>query len=309
MVFHFLKSSYSKLKNALSQTRSFFGRQLLSLFHQEMNSETFEKIEQLLYEADFGVKLSLKLTKILKEEHRAKGNQPADFYLQLLKSELKKILVKKNEDEIDKSSPQVVLVVGVNGNGKTTTIAKIANLYKLQNQKVLVGAADTFRAAAVEQLQTWAERIGVDIVKGKTGGDPSAVAFDAITAAKSRGFDYVFIDTAGRLHNKLPLMQELQKIRKVCQKAAGKAPDETLLVLDATTGQNAIEQAKEFHKFTPISAIVLTKLDGTAKGGIVAAIQDELGIEVKFIGTGEKLEDLEKFEADEFIESLFETQA
>ncbi len=203
--------------------------------------------------------------------------------------------------------PAIFLIVGVNGNGKTTSVAKLSHLLKQNNKKVLVAAADTFRAAAIEQLETWAEKLKIDIVKGAPKSDPAAVTFDAIQAAKARGCDVVLIDTAGRLHTKTPLMQELEKIKRSCQKASSNGgPHETLLVLDATTGQNAIDQAKHFHKFTPLTGIILTKLDGTAKGGIIIAIQRELGIPIKFIGTGEQIDDMQPFDPQKFVESLFE---
>jgi fused signal recognition particle receptor len=202
--------------------------------------------------------------------------------------------------------PMIILIVGVNGNGKTTSVAKLSHLLKQNGQKVLVAAADTFRAAAIEQLDTWAQRLQIDIVKGSPKSDPAAVAFDAVQAAKARHCDVVLVDTAGRLHTKTPLMQELEKIKRSCYKASLSGPHETLLVLDATTGQNAIDQAKHFHKFTPLTGIILTKLDGTAKGGIVVAIQRELAIPIKFVGTGEQIDDLQPFDPKNFVENLFE---
>jgi fused signal recognition particle receptor len=200
----------------------------------------------------------------------------------------------------------VMLIVGVNGSGKTTSLAKLAHLLHSAGKKVLIGAADTFRAAAIDQLELWAKRIGVDIVKHQSHSDPSAVAFDAISAAKARGAEAVLIDTAGRLHNKTDLMHELAKIRRVCDKVCPGAPHETLLVLDATTGQNAIDQANTFHQFTPLTGLILTKLDGTAKGGIVVAIQRQLGLPIKFIGTGEGIDDLQPFDPQQFVKALFE---
>ena len=204
-----------------------------------------------------------------------------------------------------KTDPYVFLIVGVNGSGKTTSIAKLAKHFQSEGKKVLLAAGDTFRAAAIEQLATWAERLQMDIIKSKPGSDPSAVAFDALTAAKARGFDVVFIDTAGRLQNKTDLMQELEKIRRVCSKVVPTAPHETLLVLDATTGQNAIDQAKVFHAVTPLNGIVLAKLDGSAKGGIILSIYQDLGIPVRWVGTGEKADDLEPFDPIAYADSLF----
>jgi len=309
MVFQFFKSSYAKVKSALSRTRSFFGETLGHLFQRPINEETLEQLEKLLYEADFGVKTAQELTEKIRKLHRTNPSSQTGDYLKLLRDDLTTILTQYPSELVSipqEQLPLVILVVGVNGNGKTTTLAKLANMFHLSGKKTLVGAADTFRAAAIEQLDTWAKRANVDIVKGMPNSDPAAVAFDAVYAGKSRGCDVVLVDTAGRLHNKIPLMQELAKICRSCQKASGSGPHETLLVLDATTGQNAIEQAKQFHKFTPITGLVLTKLDGTAKGGIIVAIQRELAIPVKFIGTGEGLDDLQPFDAKSFVDNLFE---
>jgi fused signal recognition particle receptor len=202
--------------------------------------------------------------------------------------------------------PMVILIVGVNGNGKTTSVAKLAKFFQNNDKKVLIAAADTFRAAAIEQLEIWAKRLDIEIVKGNPGSDPASVAFDALTAGKARKSDIVIIDTAGRLHTKTNLMQELEKIRRTCKKVNPSSPHETLLVLDATTGQNAIDQAKTFNKFTPITGLILTKLDGSAKGGIVISIYRQLGIPVKFIGVGEGLDDLEPFQPESFVNALFD---
>lgn len=202
--------------------------------------------------------------------------------------------------------PMVILIIGVNGNGKTTSVAKLANRFVHSNHSVLIAAADTFRAAAIDQLEIWANRLNVDIVKGAPNSDSAAVTFDALAAAKARHSEVVIVDTAGRLHTRTDLMHELKKIKRACHKVHPNSPHETLLVLDATIGQNAIDQAKIFHEFTPITGIILTKLDGTAKGGIVVNIQRQLGIPVKFVGTGESLEDLEPFNPEEFAAALFE---
>ena len=207
---------------------------------------------------------------------------------------------------ISQEAPTVVLVVGVNGNGKTTTVAKLAKRYQDAGKKVLIAAADTFRAAAIAQLEVWTDRIGCDLVKGAPNSDAAAVAFDAMTAAKSRGVDIVLIDTAGRLHTRKDLMQELEKIKRACNKVMPGSPHETLLVLDSTVGQNAIDQAKIFNDYTPISGLCLTKLDGTAKGGVIINIQKQLGIPVKFIGVGETLNDLEPFNSAHFAQALFD---
>ena len=309
MVLQFFKSSYSKVKSALSRARSLFGEKIKSLFQGKIDESTLEKLEQLLYEADFGVQTAMELTQKVRDLHRSNPSfKTADFlaslqgHLVALLGKYPSGLVEVPQDQL----PMVILIVGVNGNGKTTSVAKLAHLLKENKKKVLVAAADTFRAAAIEQLETWAHRLQIDIVKGAPRSDPAAVAFDAVQAAKSRGCDAVLIDTAGRLHTKTPLMQELEKIKRSCQKAHSSGPHETLLVLDATTGQNAIDQAKHFHKFTPLTGIILTKLDGTAKGGIVVAIERELGLPIKFIGTGEQIDDLQPFDSQSFVSNLFE---
>lgn len=309
MVLQFLKSSFSKVKSALARARSLFGEKIKALFQGKIDEDTLEKLEQLLYEADFGVQTAMELTNKVRELHRSNPSFKTADYLAALHSHLLSMLGKYPSGIIEVPQdklPMVILIVGVNGNGKTTSVAKLANLLTQNKKKVLVAAADTFRAAAIEQLETWAQRLNIDIVKGSPRSDPAAVAFDAVQAAKSRGCDVVIVDTAGRLHTKTPLMQELEKIKRSCHKASPSAPHETLLVLDATTGQNAIDQAKHFHKFTPLTGIILTKLDGTAKGGIVVAIQRELGLPIKFIGTGEQIDDLQPFEPQSFVTNLFE---
>lgn len=309
MVLGFIKSSYAKVKSALSRARSFVGGQLRSIFQQNINEKTLEQLEQVLYEADFGVQTATELTNKVREMHRQNPALKTADYLEALQKEIVQFL-NKTPAQLSAPNPadlpQVILIVGVNGNGKTTSVAKLAHLFQQNGAKVLIGAADTFRAAAIEQLETWTQRIQVDLVKGTPKSDPAAVAFDAVSAGKARQCDIVLIDTAGRLHTKIPLMQELEKIRRSCKKLSPNAPHETLLVLDATTGQNAIDQAKVFSKFTPITGLILTKLDGTAKGGIVIAIQRELGIPVKFIGTGEGLDDLQPFDPEAFASNLLE---
>lgn len=309
MVLQFFKSSYDKVKSALSRARSLFGEKIKSLFQGKIDENTLEQLEQLLYEADFGVQTAMELTQKVRELHQTNPSFKTSDYLTALQSHLVAMLgqypsglVEVPQDKL----PMVILIVGVNGNGKTTSVAKLANFFKQNKKKVLVAAADTFRAAAIEQLETWAGRLQIDIVKGNSKSDPAAVAFDAVLAAKSRGCDVVLVDTAGRLHTKTPLMQELEKIKRSCHKASLSGPHETLLVLDATTGQNAIDQARHFHKFTPLSGIILTKLDGTAKGGIVVAIQRELGLPIKFIGTGEQIDDIQPFDSQQFTTHLFE---
>ncbi len=308
MVLEFLKSSYNKVKAALSRARSLLGGKIKSLFSGKIDGNTLEQLEQLLYEADFGVQTATELTDKVRELYKQNPSLKTDDYLDAIRKYLTELLNRypPQLNEVPSGTTQVILIVGVNGNGKTTSVAKLANLLTQNGKKVLVGAADTFRAAAMEQLEIWADRLKIDIVKGAPKCDPAAVAFDSIQAAKSRKCDTVIIDTAGRLHTKTPLMQELEKIRRSCQKASPGTPHETLLVLDATTGQNAIDQAKHFHKFTPITGIILTKLDGTAKGGIVVSIQREIGVPVKFIGIGEAIDDLQPFDSQSFVNNLFD---
>lgn len=302
MVLKFLKSGYSKLVDALSKTRSLLGGKIREFFVGKISLDQLEELERILYEADLGVQLASSLTEKVKAFYRPE--MTSEDLIQFLKQEILALLP-PYVDEAATSSPHIILVVGVNGNGKTTSTAKIAKRYLEDNKKVLLGAGDTFRAAATEQLEMWAHRLNVDIVKGQPKSDPAAITFDAVSAGKTRGMDVVLIDTAGRLHTKTDLMQELNKIRRSCQKVVPEAPHETLLILDATTGQNAIDQAKTFSKYTPITGLVLTKLDGTAKGGVVIAIQNELKIPVKFIGLGEGVDDLQPFDPKAFVDSLF----
>lgn len=309
MVLQFFKSSFSKFKSALARARSLFGDKLKTLFQGKIDETTLEQLEQILYEADFGVQTARELTNKIREIHTANPTYKTADYISALRSYLISLLGQHPAGLIElpvNQLPMVILIVGVNGNGKTTSVAKLAHLLSQAHKRVLVGAADTFRAAAIEQLEAWAQRLQIDIVKGAPNSDPAAVAFDAIQAAKARQCDAVIVDTAGRLHTKTPLMQELEKIRRTCHKASSNGPHETLLVLDATTGQNAIDQAKHFHKFTPLTGIILTKLDGTAKGGIVIAIQRELRLPIKFVGTGEQIDDLQPFDPQNFVSNLFD---
>ncbi len=253
MVFNFLKSTYQKVKQTLAKTGSLLGNKLRSLFRGEINAELLEHLEQLFYEADMGVEMSEFLTKKVKAAFKQNPQCKAEDLLEEIRKDILSLFPPaSNPLEIPSTpNPYVILVVGVNGNGKTTSVAKLAKKFKDSGKKVLVAAADTFRAAAMEQLSTWAGRLDIDIVKGNPKSDPAAVVFDALTAAKARGADVVIIDTAGRLHTKTHLMQELEKIRRSCQKVVPSTPNETFLVLDATTGQNAVDQAKIFHQYTP----------------------------------------------------------
>lgn len=306
MVLNFLKSSFSKVKNALTKTRSAIGDKLRSLFGGKIDDETLEKLEQLFYEADLGIQTSSLLTEKVKKIYRNNPSLNSEQLIDEIRKEIVLLLTKEPVGIKEVTGPLVILIVGVNGNGKTTSVAKLAKKFRDNGKKVLVAAADTFRAAAVEQLEIWSERLSVDIVKGANKSDPAAVTFDALTAAKARGCDVVIVDTAGRLHTRQDLMKELEKINKSCNKVIPNTPHETLLVLDATTGQNAIEQAKIFHSFAPISGLILTKLDGTAKGGIVINIHHQLGIPVKFIGIGEGIDDLEPFDPESFAKALLD---
>lgn len=306
MILDFLKSSYTKVKSALAKTRSVIGQRIRTLFQGKINEESLEDLEQILYEADIGVQMSRELTEKVRKHLRENPSADSEHLLEVIRNEIITTLTPAENPKPSSEIPHVILIVGVNGNGKTTSVAKLAKRLQSSGKKVLVGAADTFRAAAIEQLSLWAERLGIDIVKGNPNSDPAAVAFDAVSAAKARGADTVIIDTAGRLHTKTALMHELEKIKRSCQKISPHAPHETFLVLDATTGQNAVDQAKTFHKFTPITGLILTKLDGSAKGGIVINIQKQLGIPVKFIGIGEGIEDLEIFDPESYVKALFE---
>lgn len=264
----------------------------------QIDEEARERLEEILIEADVGVDTALELVDVLKA--KGDGQSPEN----LLKAALRERLSDPVEESFSNSKPHVILVVGVNGTGKTTTIGKLAGRYKNRGQRVLLAAGDTFRAAAGEQLETWAQRARVDIVKQSGGADPASVAYDALDAAIARGVDLLLVDTAGRLHNKANLMEELKKIVRVLNKRLESAPNEILLVLDATTGQNGLMQAKSFAETVPLTGIVLTKLDGTAKGGIVLAIQNELGIPVRYVGLGEGIDDLFVFDPDAFVHGL-----
>lgn len=307
MVFQFLRSSYEAIKRVFVKTGSLIGAKLRGLFQGKIDEDKLEKLEQIFYEADLGLATSQELTEYVRKRLAQNPNITGEELITEIRDKLYEQIKNLSQEKKEISaSPLVILVVGVNGNGKTTSIAKMAYQYKQAGKQVIVAAADTFRAAAIEQLETWAERLGIQSVKGKPKSDPASVAFDAVTAAKARGADVVIIDTAGRLHTKTDLMIELEKIRKACNKVISDSPHETYLVLDATTGQNAIDQATIFHKYTPITGLILTKLDGTAKGGTVISIQKKLQIPVRFIGVGEQLEDLQPFDAKTFLEAMFE---
>jgi len=316
----FLKSSsdtlsVDKIKTGLSKTRSNIFDRLKSAIGigKKLDQNLLDEIEEILISADIGFEATEKILDTLKKNASKLSNANIDEIIEIIKLEIINILENSSQElnanpfRIDANKkPHTILIVGVNGVGKTTTIGKLAYNYKKLNHSVLIGAADTFRAAANEQLEIWAERAGVPVVQQKQGADPAAVAFDTLHSAISKNIDVVIIDTAGRLHNKAHLMSELEKITRVMKKLKPEAPDEVLLVLDATTGQNAIQQAREFTKVTPITGIVLTKLDGTAKGGVVIPIAMEFKIPVKFIGVGEKIDDLQPFNPVIFVDALFD---
>lgn len=284
----------------------FLGRKIRELFKGKVSEESIDQLEELFYKADLGSQISSELTEKARVLWRKKPSLSSDELLTEIKQELLIKLGSQPPPAAASEKPHVILIVGVNGNGKTTSIAKLAHSFQKQGKKVLIAAADTFRAAATEQLEKWAEGMGASLVKGKMGSDPAAVVFDALLAAQARGVDIVLIDTAGRLHTKTDLMKELEKIKRVCSKAYPGSPHETLLVLDSTIGQNGIEQAANFHRYTPLTGLILTKLDGSAKGGSVIAIQRQLQIPVKYIGTGETIKDIEIFDPPSFISALFE---
>ena len=272
-----------------------------------VDDDTLDAIEEALIESDMGVDTTLKVVDALEERVSRDKYTSFDELVSYLREEISALLQKggNSVESLSGHKPYVILVVGVNGVGKTTTIGKLAHLYKRQGKKVILGAADTFRAAAVGQLEIWAERAGVDIVRQAMGSDPASVAYDTVKAAVARGADVAIIDTAGRLHNRIDLMNELGKIRNVCRKVIPDAHHDVMLILDASTGQNAFQQAREFSRATDISSITVTKLDGTAKGGVVVGLTDQFEVPVRFIGTGEGIDDLKYFDRDAFVASLF----
>lgn len=314
----YLKDRFSKIKQALTQaltqalvkTKVAVAGRIAALFKGPLTEETLDQLEQILYEADVGSACTLELvehTRLFVKKHK---DASLDQILHLLHEKSLEIL-STPRTALPKTpqagEPRIVLVVGVNGSGKTTTIAKLARKLQQEGKSVLLAAGDTFRAAAIEQLAIWAERLSIPLIKSVPGGDPAAVAFDAVTAAKARGIDLVLIDTAGRLQNKTDLMHELEKVGRVIKKVVPEAPHETLLVLDATTGQNGLDQAKTFHSFTPLTGIILTKLDGSAKGGVILSIYKELGVPIDWVGVGEGLDDLLPFDPVAYADALFKS--
>lgn len=297
---------FKKIKSAFLKTSSLLGQKIKALFSKPWDEQTFSQLEQILYEADLGSKLSSELTAIVKNSLKQKQEVSLEYIFEILRSQALQILKAPPQVQATSGHPLVFLIVGINGSGKTTSIAKLAHLFQEQGKKVLLAAADTFRAAATPQLSIWADRLKVDIVKGQSGSDPSAVVFDALQAAKARHSDIVLIDTAGRLHNKTDLMQELAKMRRTCDKVIPGAPHEVILILDATIGQNAIDQTLTFHQFTKLTGLILTKLDGSAKGGMALHLYKELGIPIRWIGLGESVDDLLPFDPQAYVDTLFQ---
>ena len=299
---------FDKLKQGLAKTRNQIAERtmdVISIF-KKVDEALFEELEEVLIMSDVGFETSSEIIERLRQKTREERITEAENVQAALQEIIGDILSENDEKFEIKTSPAVILVIGVNGVGKTTTIAKLAHLYKEQGKKVVLAAADTFRAAAIEQLQIWADRVGVDIIKQQEGSDPASVVYDAISATKARGADILICDTAGRLHNKKNLMEELSKIHKIIDRELPDSQKESFLILDATTGQNALSQAKNFGEVSDVTGIVLTKLDGTAKGGIVIAIKSEQNIPVRFIGVGEKMDDLQPFDSKEFARAMFE---
>jgi len=299
------KGFFARLKDGLSKTRQNITEKMDMLFkyHNEVDDELFEELEEVLILADVGVSTTTRLMDKVRERVRVERIREAQKVRDILKEEIMNLL--SQPQEFNPGFPAVFLVVGVNGVGKTTTIGKLAHIFRVQGRKVLMAAGDTFRAAAIEQLEVWANRVGCQIVRHTEGADAAAVVFDAVQAAKSRGMDLLICDTAGRLHTKKNLMNELEKINRVIDREYPEAHKEVFLVLDATTGQNAVSQAKMFKEKVNVTGIILTKLDGTAKGGIIIAIKSELGIPIRYIGVGEGMDDLQPFDARAFVEALF----
>ena len=299
---------FSKLKEGLTKTKEGFVTKIENLMGsgKKINDELFEELEELLIQADVGVKTAVDLVEDLRKRARERKIEDASELKSVFKEIISEIMGSEEYGLRLKNNPAVIVIVGVNGVGKTTTIGKLAYNLRQEGKKVILAAGDTFRAAAIDQLEIWGSRVGCELIKHKENADPAAVVFDAIQAAKARKSDVVIVDTAGRLHTKINLMEELKKVFRVVSREIPEAPDEVLLVLDATTGQNAISQAKTFAEATGITGIVLTKLDGTAKGGVVIGIKSELNIPVKYVGVGEKIEDLREFNPTEFVEALFE---
>ena len=302
------KGFFQRLKEGLFKTHEGLVSKIDQLVagKRKIDEGLLAELEEILITSDIGVKTTQDLLDTLTAKVQRKELEDADLLRKNLQEEIFQILRQQEKPiDLDAARPFIIMVIGVNGTGKTTTIGKIAQKFRAQGKSVLLVAADTFRAAAIEQLEIWGQRVNCEVIKQKSGSDPSAVVYDAVKAAKSRGSDVVIVDTAGRLHTKVNLMEELKKVKRIADRELPGAPHEILLVLDATTGQNAIAQAKMFNQALGVTGIVLTKLDGTAKGGILIAISDELKIPLRYIGIGEKADDLREFNAHDFVEALF----
>ncbi|MDD2482206.1 MAG: signal recognition particle-docking protein FtsY [Lutispora sp.] len=297
---------FKKLKDGLFKTRNNITDRINSVLSsfKTIDEDLFDELEEILITSDVGVETTMKLLEGIKKEVKEQKINDPKAVIELLKQEVLRVM-SKDVAPVSNEYPQIIVLIGVNGVGKTTSVGKIANRYKQAGKKVLIAAADTFRAAAIEQLEVWSNRVGADIIKHQEGADPAAIIFDAISAAKSRKTDVIICDTAGRLHNKKNLMEELKKIFRIIDREYPEAHREVYLVLDATTGQNAIIQAKVFKEAADITGIVLTKLDGTAKGGIVIAIKSELNVPVRLVGVGEKIDDLQDFDPVDFANAIF----
>ena len=298
---------FSKIKNGLKKTKESMVKKIQKVVNSftKIDEELFEQLEETMIMSDMGVETSVEICSQLRKLIKERGITDPSLIMELIQEIVAGMMGEDNQLDIS-SKPAVIMVIGVNGAGKTTTIGKMCHQYIEDGKKVVVAAADTFRAAAIDQLEVWTQRSGADIVKHAEGSDPASVVYDAIAAAKARNADILICDTAGRLHNKKNLMEELAKMNRIIDREAPDSSKEVLLVLDATTGQNAVSQARLFKEVAPITGIVLTKLDGTAKGGIVISIKNELGIPVKLIGVGEKIDDLQPFSSNDFVRALFE---
>lgn len=296
---------FKKIKAAFSKTSALLGTKIRTLFSKPWDEKTLQELEKTLYEADLGPRVATEFTDHLKQFLQKQPKSSTEEILQEMERKALTFLTLETSPR-PAASPQVFLILGVNGSGKTTSIAKLAKQFKAEGKTVLIAAGDTFRAAAIDQLTVWAQRLEIEMVSSQPGSDPAAVVFDALHAAKARNVDIVLIDTAGRLQNKTALMHELEKIKRICHKVIPGAPHETLLVLDSTVGQNGLDQAAVFNQFTPLTGIILTKVDGSAKGGVILAIYKELRIPVRWLGVGESADDLIPFEAESYVRTLFQ---
>ena len=298
---------FKKLRESLNKTRqSVFGQLATTLTTSDITEETWEELEALLIQSDMGVQTTIYLIDTLRERAEQRRILRADQLIPLMKEVMREMLTDAPTFQMEQPRAlTVVLVVGVNGSGKTTTIGKMARYYQDRGRKVMLVAADTFRAAAIDQLKIWGERVGAPVIAGEPNGDPAAMIYDGIRAARARGYDLLIVDTAGRLHTKFNLMKELEKVFTVCEKSVHLAPHDVILVVDAPTGQNALLQAQKFQESVKVTGVILTKLDGTAKGGMVFSIYRDLKLPIRFVGTGEKIDDFTPFDADTFVDGLF----